>query len=323
MNNITNKPTPLRGITPKKGFLPMHSPYASELLTSRIWPDFTAHFQNSASSASYQADLLEFMRMYQTDFLQLDSAMAEDYFLQMQKKVRDGSLQPSTMAKKFRELHSLAEFIENQQEQYPIPDTFQDYFAPYLKSVAKVAQYARSIPIEEIDRLFQAAQKNLMAYCIFALLQRVGLSSTEITELKLGDFTAYDNGVFASVPGRREPCFVPEDVFAILGQYISKRREHEYLFSNSRGNQLNTMYISRLMKKYTELAGIPNYSAEALRNTCAFTMFSYHATPEQVARQMGITDIQIKRYKNMSYRDNLVQEANKLVKVKIEPPKTF
>ena len=63
MNNITNKPTPLRGLTPKKGFLPMHSPYASELLTSRIWPDFAAHCQSTASSASYQADLLEFMRM--------------------------------------------------------------------------------------------------------------------------------------------------------------------------------------------------------------------------------------------------------------------
>lgn len=298
----------------------MDSPYASHLFAHKIWPDFAAHFQNSSSSASYQADVKEFMRMYQTDFLQVDSAMVGDYYRQMEEKIKNNSLKPSTMAKKFRELHSLAEFIEGQQEHYQIPDTFQDYFYPYLKAVAKVAQYAKSIPIEEIDRLFQAAKDNPMAYCIFALLHRVGLSSTEITGLKLENFIAYDNGVFASVPGRKNPCFIPEDVYAILEAYLAKRREHEYLFSNSRGNRLNTMYISRLMKRYTELAGVPNYSAEALRNSCAFTLFSYRATPEQVARQMGVTQIQIKRYKNMSYRDSLLQEANHLVKVKVEPP---
>lgn len=298
----------------------MESPYGSELFLKKIWPDFTSHFQNSSSSASYQADVLEFMRIYQMDFLQLNSAVAEDYFLQMKKKTEEGSIKPSTMAKKFRELHSLAGFIEEQKAHYKIPDTFCDYFYPYLKHVAKVEQYAKSIPMEHIDRLFQAAQENYMAYSIFALLQRVGLSSTEITELKLEYFTAYDNGVYATVPGRESPCFIPEDVFVILEQYISKRREHEYLFYNSRGNKLNTMYISRLMRRYTELAGIPNYSAESLRNTCAITMFSYHATPEQVARQMGITQIQIRRYQNMSYRDSLAREANHLVKVKIEPP---
>ncbi len=298
----------------------MDSPYASTLFSTKIWPDFTAHFQNSSSSASYQADVKEFMQMYQADFLQIDHAMVEDYYKQMEEKVQNNILKPSTMAKKFRELHSLAEFIEGQKEHYHIPDTFQDYFYPYLKAVAKVAQYAKSIPIEDIDKLFQAAKDNPMAYCIFALLHRAGLSSTEITALKLENFIAYDNGVFASVPGRQNPCFIPEDAFAILETYLAKRQEHEYLFSNSRGNRLNTMYISRLMKKYTELAGVPNYSAEALRNSCAFTLFSYRATPEQVARQMGVTQIQIKRYKNVSYRDSLLQEANHLVKIKVDLP---
>ena len=125
--------------------------------------------------------------------------------------------------------------------------------------------------------IFTKAQDDLQAYCIFALLQRVGLSSTEIVALKLGDIVAYDNGVYAELPSRKEPCFIPEDVFVILGKYIASRQDHEYLFYNSRGNKLNTMYISRLMKKYTDLANVPNYSAEALRNTCAVTMFAYES----------------------------------------------
>ena len=64
------------------------------------------------------------------------------------------------------------------------------------------------------------------------------------------------------------------------------------------------MYISRMMKKYTTLAGIPSYSAESLRNSCAYTMFAYDAKPEQVAREMGVTESQIRRYKNMNYMDN-------------------
>ena len=74
------------------------------------------------------------------------------------------------------------------------------------------------------------------------------------------------------------------------------------------------------MKKYTQLAGIPAYSAESIRNTCAVTMFAYGATNKQVASQLGITQVQIQRYKNLSYKENLMKEANSLVKIKITPP---
>ena len=52
-------------------------------------------------------------------------------------------------------------------------------------------------------------------------------------------------------------------------------------------------------------------------------MFAYGAAPEQVARQMGITRMQIHRYRNLSYRENLAREANHLVKLKVEPPDGF
>jgi len=76
-----------------------------------------------------------------------------------------------------------------------------------------------------------------------------------------------------------------------------------------------------MMKKYTAKAGVPSYSAEALRNVCAVAMFAYGASPEQVASQMGITQMQIKRYKNISYREDLARKANHLVKIKVESPK--
>ena len=60
-----------------------------------------------------------------------------------------------------------------------------------------------------------------------------------------------------------------------------------------------------MMKKYCEKAKIPSYSAEAVRNCCAFNLFAYGATEEQVSDQMGRTVCQIKRYKGMGYKKNL------------------
>ena len=236
------------------------------------------------------------------------------------KKINEKELQPSTVAKKIRELNSLSTYIEENKEYYHIKDNYQNHFAAYLPHIEKMSKFAHSVPIEDIDKLLIAAQPNYMVYCIITLLYRMGLSSTEIVELMPEHFTIYDNGVYLRIPKRRETCFVPEDVYKIIEKYLSQRIENKYLFYNSRGTKLNTMYISRMMKKYTTLAGIPSYSAESLRNSCAYTMFAYDAKPEQVAREMGVTESQIRRYKNMNYMDTTSRAIRGLVKLKAEPP---
>lgn len=299
----------------------MDSQFVSDLVKNHIWQDFTAHFRSETTAASYQADILEVMEYFQKDFLELGCREAHSYFEYLQEKVREKKIQPATMAKKFRELHSFAEFICENKEKYRVRQSYEDVFYPYLKRVAKQEKYTKSIPVEELDRLLKAAEEDIMAYTILVLLLRVGLSSTEMIGLKPEDFSAYDNGVYVAVEGRKEACFIPEDVFVVLEKYLQQRESHPYLFYNQRGNALNLMYISRMMKKYTAVAGIPSYSAETIRNTCGVTMFAYGAEPEQVARQMGITEIQVHRYRNISYKENLQQAANNLVKLKVEPPR--
>ncbi len=89
----------------------MNSIHASDQFLQVIWPDFTAHFRNEVSIASYEVDVAEFMRFCESDFLQLDYEKAEAYFEYLQKKLETGKMQPSTMAMKIRELHSLAVYI--------------------------------------------------------------------------------------------------------------------------------------------------------------------------------------------------------------------
>ena len=286
----------------KRGEGIMKSQFASEL-TMRIWIDFKSHFKSQTTEASYQSDLDEIMEYTGKDFLKLSCADVDNYYNYMKERIDEGQLKGSTAAKKFRELHSFAQYLCENRENYHIQS--EDLYEPYLKLLEKQEKLAKSVPVGDIDKLFEAAKNDRMAYCIFALLYRMGLSSTEIIELSSNDFYRYENGIYVEIQERRELSYVPEDVEEILLSYLEERTENKWLFYNRRGNQLNTMYISRLMKKYTSLAGIPNYSAQSLRNTCGFTLSSYGASPKQTAAQLGITTTQIQRYDGKADKNQL------------------
>ncbi len=299
----------------------MRSMYASPHLSQDIWPDFIKKFRSESSAGSYQSDIDGFMDFIQCDFLEISAADVGKYYKEMKRRVAEGIIQGNTMAKKFNELHSFAGFIYDNRDQYNVPESFKDYFVEYLRLVEKQAKLAKTIPPEHMDCLLSAAEGDRMAYCILCLLQRVGMESTDIISLKAENIAAYDNGVYAFLDGRDRVFYIPDDVCRILDQYIQSVEIKEYLFVNSRGNPLNTMYISRMLKKYAEKAGIPSYSAESIRNSCAAMMFAYDVPAKSVAAQMGITQQHIKRYNNMYYKDKVLRSANDMVKVHIDPPK--
>lgn len=285
-----------------------------------IWQDFIAHFKSESTILSYQTDISEFIDYVDKGMDQITAKDVASYYSFMQQKVSAKILQPSTLAKKMRELNSFSSYLFDNRGLYDIDEEYRNYFEPYLKLIEKVSKQANAIPIEDIDAIFVAAQQDSMAYCMLTLLYRMGLSTTEIGELHRNDISLYDNGAYLFVPRRQDACFIPEDVYHILEGYLSKSEEKTYLFYNKRGNKINSMYFSRLMKKYTSLAGVPSYSAEALRNSCTYTMFAYHAKPEEVAQEMGVTETQIRRYKNLNYMNTSSRETRNLVKIKVEPP---
>lgn len=299
----------------------MHSLYASKQISQVIWPEFTKQFRSESSVGSYQSDIDEFMELAQKDFLNILADDVKQYYSIMKKRVVDGIIQGNTMAKKFNELHSFAMFISENRKDFQVPDTFKDHFFEYLKYVEKQEKLAKTIPLEHMDRLLEVAQSDMMAYCIIVLLQRTGMMSTDIIELKKSDIAIYDNGVYAFLQEKERVFYIPDDVYKVLQEYIQINSKGEYLFVNSRGNPLNTMYISRLLKKYTQKAGIPSYSAESIRNSCAAMMFAYGVPAKSIAAQMGITMQHINRYKNMFYKDDVLKPANNMVKVHIDPPK--
>ena len=295
--------------------------HSDKNVSKRIWADFTAHFKSNTTLGSYQSDITEACVYLRKNFIQMNLGDAKELFERLSHRVEQGEIKPATMAKKFREYHSMAQYLCENKERYSIPDDYEDFFYPYLTKVAKQEKFAKAVPIEEIDKLFDVAQQDIMVYMIFVLLFRAGLSSTEIIEIRVKDIEQYTDGVYVWITNRKEACYLPEDVVEVLNEYLNQREDIEYLFYNRSGRALNTMYVSRMMKKYTALAGVPSYSAETLRNSCGFTMYAYGAKDKQVARQLGITQMQIKRYDDIRYKDNIQKQAQNLVKLKVEPPK--
>ena len=290
-----------------------------EFVNMKIWDLFCMHFKSHTTSFSYWSDIQEFCRYTKKPFVKTEAEDVESYFLFLKKNIKERKISALTATKKFRELHSFAVFTEEKDE--TANETFQDYFYPYLKEMAKEEKFARFVPVEHMDALLDAAREDRMAYTILTLLYRAGLSSSEIISLNgEEDFLIYEDGVYSLLQGREDPCYIPEDAWEILAIYMEGRERCQSLFYNRSKRRLNSMYISRMMKKYTQLAGLPSYSAQDVRNTCAYNLFAYGATKEQPADQMGRTPQQIHRYRAIGYRENLKKKANSLVKLRVEKP---
>lgn len=293
--------------------------FETGFVNTEAWDLFRKRFKSETTEASYWSDINEFCRIAGKAFEDIKRDDVEEYHQNLRKRVADGRISPLTMTKKFRELHSFTQFLIEQGGF--LPDGAEDYFYPYLRTMAKEEKTARSVPVEDMDALLKAASENVMVYTILTLMYRAGLTSSEIVGLNgEEDFVMYDDGVYVLLAHRREPCYIPEDAWAVLEEYMSGRELHPSLFYNRRGGRLNSMYISRMMKKYCTLAGIKSYSAEAVRNCCAFNLFAYGASPKQAAGQMGRTELQIRRYNGSSYQGNLRKKANDLVKLRVEKP---
>lgn len=296
----------------------MSQNYIGEFVNIEIWNLFRKRFKSETSEGSYRSDIIEFCRLTGKPFTESTREDVRDYYLKMTEQVKAGKISSITRTKKFRELHSFGSFLI--EEGLWIQGE-EDFFYPYLKNMKKESFLAGAVPVEDMDALLQAASDDLMAYVILTLMYRAGLKSTEITTITgEDDFMEYDDGIYVMLKGREMPCYIPQDAWKILKSYMDQREMHETLFYNRNGRPLNAMYISRMMKKYCTRAGIRSYSAQEVRNSCAFNLFAYGADAARTAEQMGRTTQQIRRYNGARYKGNLRRKASDLVKIHIEEP---
>lgn len=299
------------------------SVYTSKKIKEEIWSEFSKRFKNAASHNVYFSDLNEAMDYLEKDFLEFRQKDADKYYDYLIKKTKSHLLKATTVKKKLNELHKFSEFIVEYRDAFSIPQEFENFFQKY--AIQYVADYETTelMPIEKVDAILHSARENLMDYLILSLAFRMMLKSTQIVELKKEDFIADPNGVYLIMPNKKDIKYVPEDIVVILERYLERREEKEFLFYNKWGRKLNKQYLHRMLRRHTRQAGVPDCSMQDLRNTGAGVMFAYGVEAQNVAKQMGITSIHIKRYDNVLYKYNLMKEANDVVQLKILPPVGF
>lgn len=299
--------------------------YISSITEKEIWPIFITHFKNkSVSQENYFGDINEFLDLSQKDFLEITENDVDQYYNWLLLKIKENQMKVTTLQKKMKELHKFADFIMKNKfqfkEEWKVPITFDNFFYKYVAKFLSNEEAVRPVSIEDVDRMLEAAQDDIMAYTILVLFCRVGLRSTEVCALKPQDIIADPEGVYLTLKKKKETRFIPPDVFAILEKYLASREKNEYLFYNKSKRPLNTQYIHLMMRKIAIKADVPEYSAQDFRNVCAGIMYAYGVPPEQVAQQLGITQMHIKRYSNIINKENIMKKANELVKIKVLLP---
>ena len=288
--------------------------------TMELWEAFTQHFRNSKTRETYFGDINEFVEMAQKDFLSIEAADVRRYYQEMKRRVEEQKIRSKTLEKKLKELHAFADFILTCRSDYDIPASFQDYFYSYLIYFDREDSVKEVFPIEHLDKMLKAAEEEYMTYAILVLCYRAGLLSTDICALKQQDFIEKEGHLYLILREKKEVVYLPKDVAEILKRYEAVRGENEYYFFNGRGNPLNTMYLHRMMRRITKKAGVPDYSAMDLRSAYAGTLYAYGADDGQVADQIRITQMHIKRYANEAFEEDLRQSAANLIKMIVIPP---
>ena len=294
----------------------MLSKYSSSYFSNNVWPSFASRLKNEASVRCYESAANEMMNLLGKDILDMDENDADKYYNYLSDEENKGRIKGITKAVKIRWMDSLFLFLYENKDVFGI--NTNPYFKKYLGSLEKVSPVAKMVPLENIDKLFQAAKDDIMDYCILMMLFRAGFTTTEVSDMRPEDLAAYENGVYAMAGGY--PRLIPEDAAEVLETYFEKRRDSEYLFSNRRGERLSRMYYTRMLKKYTDIAGIESCTCRSIRNTCGALMFSYDVNKKAVAKQLGITTKHIRRYDNKYYKDKELLEVSNLVKIKVSQP---
>ena len=148
-----------------------------------------------------------------------------------------------------------------------------------------------------------------MAYMIFSLVLKCGLTSSEICSM-MTNFILYDSNECLCIhfPEKKRISRIiklPDDVSQMLLTYLEIHKIADgHIFFNKRGTVLKIRDAERLLKKYISQAkksnnDFPDFTMQDMRH-CAFKyMLSGGASEDDVAKYGGITTKWMHRYRQV------------------------
>lgn len=196
-------------------------------------------------------------------------------------------------------------------------------------NTVKVPKYMpRFLTSPEIDELCEQPEKNELLWknrdrAIFEMLYSSGCRVSEITGLKLSDFSDdYSSAIVTGKGNKERQVFFEADAKKALLDYLSDRKKLfaelckednvKEVFVNQRGNPLTSHGIRWILARYTGSEGTKHHvSPHALRHTFATAMLTNGADVRIVQELLGHSSVSTtQRYTHIT-TEKLIDVYNK------------
>ena len=232
-------------------------------------------------------------RMLCCDFIEIDEEGVASFIQKMEDRIRKGDLSRKTLRAMLYTYDSFADYLAGAGIMPKNP--FRDVKKPIVDDVP----YTSRIPnAEECDRMLQAAEDSVNGmFLIFSLALRMGLSTSEICDLKTGHVLQMDGKYIIRFPAedtKDRYCPVPDDMNEAILSYLPSAGK-EYFFVNRMGKKLKVQTLEKRVKNIMAAAGedCEKYTLKDLRNRAIFQMLHDGATIEEVSKYVGLSLMRI------------------------------
>ena len=297
-------------------------PYMSEEIQNQLWPLYETKLEKN-SRKTYWGDIKSFVQIVEKDLLDITREDVNRFY---KYHTQEKPIKLATLQKKYRELSAFSDFIcENIADLLGSDATFENYFADRLAELnAQVKMAKGHIPtIREMDKILNlAAKRNIMHYTIFSLVYRCAVKPTEVIKMVAADFFSTPDGHYLKIGEKKSERIIPlpDDVTAILEQYNAARDKHAtYYFYQDTYKKINERTLERLVQEYSIEAGISPITMYGIRDASLGLMHACGATSASIARDSGLTEMGVERYKDLVPAYTLRESAIDLVRIRILP----
>ena len=265
--------------------------------TRQFFDDFKVTLKSEQSQKEYFYIINAFCNYCEKDYLVAAADDFKNYFDSMDTAAAMGNISSKTICTRYAVMIYFSAYIVSHADDYDV-NSFVNYMVKVKKPGVSINIKSKSIPtLEQLDRIYTAAQTDYAMYCIISLVNKCALTVEQICKLRLQSFimdSEMNCGILFPYQYSADKYIkLPDDVRDILNEYVNEVRNSstDFFFCNAKGGQLTPRVLQNRMKRIVNAAAGDeewNFSLQDIRNLSVVLMLKGGAAADDVATYIGI-----------------------------------
>jgi len=249
-----------------------------------------------STAEAYETDLLAFFD-YCSSSLSAWNDIDVDFLVDWLWSLRNKNMQTSSIARHLVTIRQFFRYLLLEEKISKDP-------AEHIDNPKADRKLPIFLTVDEIDKLLEqpdlTTNYGLRDKAMMEMLYSCGLRISELIELQLIDYKPDEGFILVHGKGGKQR-FVPlgKRVIVVLSDYLNQAREkmlrgknNQYIFLNSRGDQISRISGWKMVKKYCLQAGLDaNITPHSLRHSFATHLIENGADLRSVQELLGHADI--------------------------------